>query len=87
MYMWHVYIVECFDGTLYTGITNNLEKRIETHNQGKGAKYTRGRRPVKLLCSVEREDRIAALRHEARVKKMPKNKKLMFLSYATGSIV
>ena len=48
----YVYILECKDGTLYTGWTNHLEKRIEAHNLGKGAKYTKGRGPVKLVYSA-----------------------------------
>ena len=51
--MFYVYIIRCKDNTLYTGFTVNLEKRIETHNKGMGAKYTRGRRPVKLVYKEE----------------------------------
>jgi putative endonuclease len=53
--MWFVYIVQCSDNTLYTGISNNLERRLKQHNSGKGAKYTRGRTPVTLLKFFECE--------------------------------
>ena len=67
---WLLYILQCKDGTLYTGITNDLTHRLEAHNSGKGAKYTRGRGPVKL-CFVEYcENRAAALRREYQVKQM-----------------
>jgi putative endonuclease len=74
--IWHVYIVRCIDGTLYTGITNDLDKRIEAHNSGKdGARYTRSRRPVKLVYSEEAESKSAASRLEYQLKKLPRAKK------------
>lgn len=75
----YVYILECFDKTLYTGWTTNLKSRIDTHNKGKGAKYTRGRLPVKLLyyeCFNEKGD---ALRREHEIKKMTREKKLKLI--------
>lgn len=74
--MWYVYILECSDGTLYTGITNDLNKRIETHNKGKGAKYTKTRLPVKLLVSFEAEDRSKASKEEYRIKQLTREQKL-----------
>jgi putative endonuclease len=74
--MWYVYILECVDGTLYTGITNNLLERIKTHNSGKGAKYTKTRLPVTLRASCEALDRSAASKEEYRVKKLTRKKKL-----------
>lgn len=73
---WHVYMVRCSDGTLYTGITRDLEKRIAAHNSGKdGARYTRSRRPVTLVYAMEAESRSAAARLEYRIKKLPPEKK------------
>jgi putative endonuclease len=70
--IWHVYMVRCSDGTLYTGITNDLEKRIEAHNSGKdGARYTRSRRPVKLIYSEKAGSRSAAARLEYQLKRLP----------------
>ena len=71
----YVYIVRCADGTLYTGWTNDIQKRMKAHNQGKGAKYTRSRRPVKLLYWEEYSDRGEALRREAAIKKMSRKQK------------
>ena len=74
--IWYVYMVRCSDGTLYTGITTNLEKRIEAHNTGKdGARYTRSRRPVKLVYSEEVASRSAAAKLEYQLKKLPLLKK------------
>lgn len=77
--MWYVYILECNDGTLYTGITNDLEKRILTHNKGKGAKYTKTRLPVKLRVSFEAEDRSKASKEEYRIKQLTREEKLKLL--------
>lgn len=73
---WVLYIVECRDGTLYTGITDNLEKRLKAHNEGKGAKYTRGRGPVTLRYRELCEDHGAALRRELAVKRLKRQEKL-----------
>lgn len=74
--IWHVYMVRCSDGTLYTGITNDLEKRIEAHNSGKeGARYTRSRRPVKLVYAEQAGSKSAAARLEYQIKKLPRSKK------------
>lgn len=73
---WHVYIVRCRDGTLYTGIARNLEKRIEEHNSGPaGARYTRSRRPVKLVHAEEAPSRSAALKREHEIKRLPRARK------------
>lgn len=71
----YVYILKCMDNTLYTGWTNNLEKRIETHNAGKGARYTKGRRPVELVYFEEFETKEEAMRREAAVKKLSRKEK------------
>lgn len=75
--MWYVYILNCLkDNTLYTGMTNDLEKRIATHNAGKGAKYTKGRLPVVLLKFFEVDSKSAALKLEAKIKKLSRAEKL-----------
>ena len=78
--MHYIYIVECSDGSLYTGYTNDLEKRIKTHNDKKGAKYTRGRTPVALKYYEEFDNKIDAMKREAQIKKMCKIKKLKLLN-------
>jgi putative endonuclease len=74
-----VYIVRCRDGTLYTGFSTNVLKRVATHNAGKGAKYTRSRRPVVLVFSCDWFSKSAALRHEARIKKLTRKEKEMLI--------
>jgi len=74
--IWQVYMVRCKDGTLYTGITNDLAKRIKAHNSAKdGARYTRSRRPVKLVYSEEAGSKSAAAKLEYKIKKMTRAKK------------
>ena len=75
MQTWHVYILRCADRTLYTGITNDLAKRVTLHQSGKGAKYTRGRLPVKLVYHEWRRRKGTALRREAEIKKWSKERK------------
>ncbi|MGL5615776.1 MAG: GIY-YIG nuclease family protein [Sarcina sp.] len=71
----YTYILECADKTFYTGYTNNLENRIKVHNSGLGAKYTRGRTPVKLLYYEEFESKSEALKREYAIKKMTRKEK------------
>jgi putative endonuclease len=73
---WVCYLLECADGTLYCGITNDLGKRLAAHNAGAGAKYTRGRTPVKLVHSEQFPDKPAALRRELQIKRMVRADKL-----------
>ena len=73
---WHVYIIECNDGSLYTGITNDLEKRITAHNAGLGAKYTKSRRPVYLRYSETALDRKQASQREYAIKSLGKSAKI-----------
>lgn len=72
---WVVYILECKDGTLYTGITTDVGKRFAAHSSGKGAKYTRGRRPLELVYREECGDHSAALKREAEIKKLSRKEK------------
>ncbi len=78
--MHYIYIVQCSDGTLYTGYTNNLEKRIKAHNEKKGAKYTRGRTPVSLKYYEEFDNKSDAMKREIQIKEMRKEKKLELLN-------
>ena len=73
---WVLYILECKDGTLYTGITDDLDRRLAAHRAGKGAKYTRGRGPLTLRYVEKCEDRPHALRREYAVKQLTKLEKL-----------
>jgi len=77
--MWYIYIVECSDGTLYTGITTDINRRLLEHNSGKGAKYTRTRRPVVLRASFEAKNRSEASKEEYRIKKLSRLEKLKLL--------
>lgn len=73
---WYVYILECGDGSLYTGSTNDLEKRVEAHQTGQGAKYTRSHLPVTLAFFEEAENRSEAGKREAEIKKLDRDQKL-----------
>lgn len=77
---WVVYILQCADGTLYTGITNDLKKRLAAHNRGTGAKYTRSRGPVKLLYTQQKKTKSAAMKREIEIKKMSRTSKLELIS-------
>lgn len=76
----YVYILECADGTLYTGWTNNLEKRIEMHSKGIGAKYTRGRGPVKLIYHEIFENKNDAMKREYAIKRLTRKEKLKLIN-------
>ena len=75
------YILVCADGTLYTGWTNDLEKRLAAHNAGRGAKYTRSRRPVRLFYYEEFEEKCEAQRRECEIKRLPREKKIALAAY------
>jgi len=72
---WYVYMLRCGDGTLYTGITDNVSRRLAAHRSGKGAKYTRGRGPLELVYTEEVPDKPAALRRESAIKKLKRPQK------------
>ena len=78
-----VYILQCSDNTLYTGWTTDLNRRIAEHNAGRGARYTRSRRPVKLVYHETQPDRRRAMQREAAIKKLPRVKKLALISSST----
>lgn len=75
-----VYIVKCSDGTLYTGWTNDLERRLAAHNDGSGARYTRARRPVRLVYSEQCESKGQALSREVKIKRLDRAEKLKLIS-------
>ncbi len=77
--IWVVYILRCSDKSLYTGITNNIEKRFAAHNQGTASKYTRSRRPVELLTTSAKMGKTEAMRLELKIKKLPQSKKIAAL--------
>lgn len=77
---WSLYVAECADGSYYTGIAKDVEKRIETHNTGKGAKYTATRGPVTLLFQEAQASYSAALRREYQVKTLSKERKRRFVA-------
>lgn len=71
----YTYLLECLDGTLYCGWTNDLEKRVKAHNSGRGAKYTKSRRPVRLVWYETFETKEEAMSREAKVKQLSRNQK------------
>ena len=76
---WHVYILRCADGTLYTGIATDVAARLSVHNAGKGAKYTRGRLPVALVYQEPADSQSAALKRERAIKRLPTTAKRCLL--------
>lgn len=79
MALWTVYILRCRDGSLYTGITNDLKKRMAAHKEGRAAKYTRSRRPVTLVYTEPRKTGSAARKREAAIKKLSRREKLAII--------
>ena len=73
---WIVYLLRCSDGKIYTGVTNDLEKRLEAHNKGNASKFTRARLPVTLLATSRAIGKADAFRLEYRIKRLPREKKL-----------
>ena len=71
----YTYLLQCADGSLYCGWTNHLQERVKAHNEGRGAKYTRGRRPVKLVYFEEFATRQEAMRREYQIKKLTRQEK------------
>lgn len=83
---WTVYILECGDGTLYTGITDDLQRRLKAHEAGKGAKYTRGRGPLTLRYREKHPDKSSALRREAELKRLSRKDKLLIINKSVDTI-
>lgn len=77
---WYLYILRCGDGSFYTGITTDVAHRLQMHESGRGAKYTRGRAPLELVYCEPCADRSAALRREIAVKRLTKQEKIQLIS-------
>jgi len=76
----YCYIIECADGTLYTGMTADLERRLRQHNLGIGSRYTRSRRPLRLVFVEPQPDRRAAMRRERAIKALPRKRKMALIT-------
>ena len=77
---YYVYILKCADSTLYTGITNDLDSRLATHNSGKGAKYTCSRLPVEIVYTEKHDDKSSALKRELEIKSLKRETKLKMIA-------
>jgi putative endonuclease len=77
---YYIYIAECADGTLYTGYTTDVESRVKTHNDGKGAKYTRSRLPVTIVYTEEYRSKSEAIRREIAIKRLRREKKIALIT-------
>ena len=85
--MYYLYLLKCADGTLYTGITTDLVRRLKEHNSsGLGSRYTRTRRPVTLIYSKKFSDRSSASIEESRIKKLPRLEKLKFSQISDSGV-
>ena len=85
--IWYLYILRCRDGSLYTGITTDVDQRFEAHASGKGAKYTRGRGPLTLVYREECGDHSAALKRELEVKKLTRQEKELLIQNSSKTEV
>jgi putative endonuclease len=77
--MWKVYMIRCSDGSLYTGITTDIKRRLKEHNSNEGARYTRGRTPIRLVYLEECSGQSHASKREIEIKKMSRNKKWVLI--------
>ena len=84
---WKLYILRCRDGSLYTGITDDVDRRLAAHRAGKGAKYTRGRGPLELVYREECGSHSDALKREAQVKSLSRQKKLELVQSVQNNVV
>jgi predicted GIY-YIG superfamily endonuclease len=82
---WLLYILKCKDGTLYTGITNDLSRRVQQHNEGTASRYTRGRKPVKVIYQEQCRSRSSALKKEYRIKSLSRQEKEAYILSKTRS--
>lgn len=78
--MYYIYLLECADDTIYTGITTDVLRRFKEHQSGKAARYTRVHKPTRILYTEKHPDRSSALKREAEIKKWPREKKLSLFS-------
>ena len=74
--LYYIYLLKCADGTIYTGITTDVQRRFEEHKNGKGAHYTRAKKAIKILYTEEHQDRSSASKREAEIKKLTRKQKL-----------
>ncbi len=81
---WTVYMLRCGDGSLYTGCTDDMARRLAAHQSGRGAKYTRSHLPVELVYQETAADKSAALRRELAIKRLPRSRKLALLEPEAG---
>jgi len=79
--MYFVYILKCADKSLYTGITTNIKRRFAEHKEGKGGRYTRAKRAVKIVHTEEHPNKSSALKREAQIKRWPRQKKLELIQF------
>ena len=84
--MYYLYILKCSDGTLYTGVTNNLENRMKVHNSGKGSKYVRTRLPFEVVYTEEHADKVSAMKREYVVKQMNRTEKVKLINAVSKNI-
>ena len=82
--MYYCYLLRCADDTLYTGVTTDLARRLEEHNDGRGARYTASRRPVRLVWKEEHSNRSSAQRREAEIKRKSRRQKKMLITERAG---
>ena len=80
--MYHVYLLECADGSIYTGVTTDVARRLKEHKEGKGAHYTKARKAMKILYSEKAKDRSTAQKREAEIKGWKRNRKLELIRRA-----
>lgn len=85
--MFYVYILECSDKTLYTGYTNCLKTRLKRHNIGIASKYTRGRRPVKIVYAENLPDKSAAMKREIEIKSLSRKKKIKLIGESSDELI
>jgi predicted GIY-YIG superfamily endonuclease len=85
MARWFVYVVRCVDGSLYTGISTDVPARVAAHNAGRGARYTRSRRPVELVHTERKKSQSTAAKREAAIKAWPRDRKLMLVAAERAS--
>lgn len=85
--LFYIYILKCSDNSLYTGYTDNLERRLKKHNQGKASKYTRSRLPVSIVYSEEHPDKSSAMKREIWIKSLSRENKIKLIQEATDEQV
>ncbi len=85
--MWYVYILKCIDGSFYTGATNNLKKRFLDHKNGKGGRYTRSHKPLKIVYKEKLATKSEALKRESEIKSWSRKKKIITLNLKSATLI